>query len=368
MARSRRSRSCITAPRSRTGERAWPRWARRTGRSSTAIRSRRAPSTSRIFATSGAGIATRRCGPSAPGSTSSMSMPTHDLSIAQQFLERRKNDRTDEYGGSLENRVRLLRELIEDTKEAVGDRCAVAVRFCADELLGDGRADPRRRSARRDRDARRASRSVGRQHLQLAQRQPDLALRQGGVPGGIYELREDADDQAGGRRRPLHLARHDGVPDQARDPRLHRRRAAVDRRSVPAQEDRGRAGSTTSASASAATSACRATTPRPTCAAPRTRPWARSGGAGWHPEIIPPKKSEGSVLVVGAGPAGLEAALSAARRGFEVHLAEADVRAWRPGQPRKPAARACRNGRGCATGGSASWSGWRTSRSIATAR
>jgi dimethylamine/trimethylamine dehydrogenase len=44
---------------------------------------------------------------------------------------------------------------------------------------------------------------------------------------------------------------------------------------------------------------------------------------GWHPEIIPPKKSDGSVLVVGAGPAGLEAALAAARRGFEVHLAEA---------------------------------------------
>jgi len=43
---------------------------------------------------------------------------------------------------------------------------------------------------------------------------------------------------------------------------------------------------------------------------------------GWHPEIIPPKKSDGSVLVVGAGPAGLEAALSAARRGYEVHLAE----------------------------------------------
>ena len=35
----------------------------------------------------------------------------------------------DEYGGSLENRVRLIRELIEDTKEAVGDsmrrRCAL---------------------------------------------------------------------------------------------------------------------------------------------------------------------------------------------------------------------------------------------------
>ena len=42
---------------------------------------------------------------------------------------RRNNQRTDEYGGSLENRARLLRELIEDTKEAVGDTCAVAVRI-----------------------------------------------------------------------------------------------------------------------------------------------------------------------------------------------------------------------------------------------
>jgi dimethylamine/trimethylamine dehydrogenase len=44
---------------------------------------------------------------------------------------------------------------------------------------------------------------------------------------------------------------------------------------------------------------------------------------GWHPEIIPAAKTEAAVLVVGAGPAGLEAALSAARRGYEVHLAEA---------------------------------------------
>ena len=50
---------------------------------------------------------------------------------------RRYNNRTDEYGGSLENRTRLLRELIEDTKEAVGDTCAVAVRFAVDELIGE---------------------------------------------------------------------------------------------------------------------------------------------------------------------------------------------------------------------------------------
>ena len=60
----------------------------------------------------------------------------HDLSLAMHFLQQRRNHRTDEYGGSLENRVRLLRELIEDTKDAVGDKCAVAVRFATEEFLG----------------------------------------------------------------------------------------------------------------------------------------------------------------------------------------------------------------------------------------
>lgn len=61
----------------------------------------------------------------------------HDLSLAMHLLLPRYNDRTDEYGGSLINRTRFLRELIEDTKEVVGDCCAVAVRLAVDELLGD---------------------------------------------------------------------------------------------------------------------------------------------------------------------------------------------------------------------------------------
>ncbi len=60
----------------------------------------------------------------------------HGMTLAMQFLMRRYNDRTDEYGGSLENRVRFLREMIEETHDAVGDTCAVAVRFAVDELLG----------------------------------------------------------------------------------------------------------------------------------------------------------------------------------------------------------------------------------------
>ena len=53
-----------------------------------------------------------------------------------QFLVSRYNKRTDDYGGAFENRARLLREMIEVTKEAVGDDCAVAVRLTAEENMG----------------------------------------------------------------------------------------------------------------------------------------------------------------------------------------------------------------------------------------
>jgi len=43
---------------------------------------------------------------------------------------------------------------------------------------------------------------------------------------------------------------------------------------------------------------------------------------GWHPETMNAKGDSNSVLVVGAGPAGLEAALSLGRRGYQVSLAE----------------------------------------------
>ena len=49
--------------------------------------------------------------------------------LLSHFLSAQTNNRTDEYGGSLRNRVRLVQELIEETKEAVGDTCAIAVRF-----------------------------------------------------------------------------------------------------------------------------------------------------------------------------------------------------------------------------------------------
>src|SRR5512143_2980018 len=44
---------------------------------------------------------------------------------------------------------------------------------------------------------------------------------------------------------------------------------------------------------------------------------------GWHPEIIAPKKTEAEVMVVGAGPAGLECARALGQRGYGVTLLEA---------------------------------------------
>src|ERR1035437_3228019 len=43
----------------------------------------------------------------------------------------------------------------------------------------------------------------------------------------------------------------------------------------------------------------------------------------WHPERIAPKASEAKILVVGAGPAGLEAARALGARGYEAPLSEA---------------------------------------------
>src|SRR6195256_6043713 len=53
-----------------------------------------------------------------------------------QFLSPFYNRRTDEYGGSFENRARFWRESLYKVREAVGDECAIASRFAVDHLLG----------------------------------------------------------------------------------------------------------------------------------------------------------------------------------------------------------------------------------------
>lgn len=56
--------------------------------------------------------------------------------VPQLFLMPLFNKRTDEYGGSFENRARFWLETLERVREAVGDRCAITTRFCVDTLHG----------------------------------------------------------------------------------------------------------------------------------------------------------------------------------------------------------------------------------------
>jgi 2,4-dienoyl-CoA reductase (NADPH2) len=55
-----------------------------------------------------------------------------------QFLSPRTNHRTDEYGGSLENRMRFLLRVVDAVMDAVGRDFPVGYRFLADEWLPDG--------------------------------------------------------------------------------------------------------------------------------------------------------------------------------------------------------------------------------------
>src|SRR3954454_5306074 len=59
-------------------------------------------------------------------------------SIVRGFLSRATNHRTDEYGGSLENRARLLHQIVEAVREAIGRDLALGVRLCGDELIEHG--------------------------------------------------------------------------------------------------------------------------------------------------------------------------------------------------------------------------------------
>ncbi len=59
-------------------------------------------------------------------------------SIVRGFLSPVTNRRTDRYGGSLENRARILLEIVGAVRAAVGSGLALGVRLCGDELIEGG--------------------------------------------------------------------------------------------------------------------------------------------------------------------------------------------------------------------------------------
>ena len=59
-------------------------------------------------------------------------------SIVRGFLSPATNLRTDSYGGPLPSRARIVLEIIDAVREAIGPGRALGVRICGDELIEDG--------------------------------------------------------------------------------------------------------------------------------------------------------------------------------------------------------------------------------------
>lgn len=59
-------------------------------------------------------------------------------SIVRGFLSPATNRRTDDYGGSLANRARILLEIVAAVRAAIGTELALGVRICGDELIEGG--------------------------------------------------------------------------------------------------------------------------------------------------------------------------------------------------------------------------------------
>jgi len=247
---------------------------------------------------------------------------THSY-LLSHFLSAKTNTRSDEYGGSLENRVRLVRELIEETKDAVGDTCAVAVRFSADEG-GEGDGDP----------------IIGEQRemIEMLAELPDLwdininnYYREMGVSRFIKEASLEAymSYVKSITTKPVVSVGRFTSPDTMVS-QVNRgivdfigaARPSIADPFLPKKIEEGRLDDIRECIGcnNCYVGDSKATPIRCTQNPTIGEEWSR----GWHPEKIDPKGSDSTVLVVGAGPAGLEATRALGHRGYQVLLAEAE--------------------------------------------
>ncbi len=247
----------------------------------------------------------------------------HHMTLPHHFLLPQFNDRTDEYGGSLENRVRLTRELLEETKEEVGDDCAIALRFAVDEMLGsegmqaqeEGRAvvellaelpdlwdvnvaDWSNDSATTRFEPRDGFQTSYIEFVKQVTSKPVVGVGRLTSPDLMASLvRKGILDFIGAARPSI---ADPFLPNKIREDRIEEIRECIGCNICVSSDSLG------------VPIRC---TQNPTMG----EEWRRK----WHPEIIERRVNEEAALVVGSGPAGLECAMQLARRGYEVTLAEA---------------------------------------------
>src|SRR6266446_4445155 len=76
------------------------------------------------------------------GNADGVELQISDRSLLRQFLSPLTNQRNDQYGGPLENRLRFLQETIEAVDRVLGQDKVLGIRLCADELAPWGGITP----------------------------------------------------------------------------------------------------------------------------------------------------------------------------------------------------------------------------------
>ena len=249
----------------------------------------------------------------------------HNMAMLMHFLLPRYNDRSDEYGGNVVNRARLLKETLSDVRDAVGGDCGVALRLAVDELMGDGGLQ---------------ANDEGSEIVSLLADIPDLwDVNISGWDNDSATARFEPDEGyqeqytafvkklvskpvvgVGRFTSPTAMVSqiNRGVLDfigaarpSIADPFLPNKILAGELESI-----RECIGCNICVSSDNVIAPIRCTQ-NPTMG----EEWRR----GWHPEVSPKSEKPEQVLIVGAGPSGLECALQLLRRGHNVLLAEAEL-------------------------------------------
>jgi dimethylamine/trimethylamine dehydrogenase len=245
----------------------------------------------------------------------------HGLGIFQHFLSRATNFRTDEYGGSLENRARLLREVIEDTREAVGDTCAVPVRIAMNEFQGAAGLEP---AEVEDAIAMMAE-LPDLWDLSLSSWSKDSQTSRFSEEGfqepyikGVKKLTTKPVVGVGRYTSPDTMVRviRQGIMDM-----IGAARPSIADPFLPKKIEEGRLDDIRECIGCniCVTNDYTMTPLRCTQNPSMGEEWRR----GWHPEKIAAKTADAHVLVIGAGPAGLEAGRALGQRGLQVTIADA---------------------------------------------
>ena len=246
-----------------------------------------------------------------------------------QFLSKFYNKRTDKYGGSLENRARFWLESLAAVKQAVGDNCAIATRFAIDTLYGPDGVE------------------VGEDGLKFV----ELVTKEGLVDlwdiniGDIAEWGEDAgpsrfykanhqspwvrDVKSVANVPVLGVGRVTSPDDMAaiitsgQADIIGAARPSIADPFLPNKIDEGRLEDIRECiGCNMCISRWEIGGPPMICTQNATS--MEEYRRGWHPEKFDQTDKPCSVLVVGAGPAGMECARVLGERGYDVHLREAD--------------------------------------------